>query len=300
MTVKTALPALLLLGVPGLLWGQDLSNMDRGWEAGVRYWRSSGETRWNHNAQPVAPTLGNPTSVLVYERLHADALELHGAKRWRQGWFIIGNVGFGSVRKGSLDDEDFNANQAKFSDTTSSIEGGDLAYLTVDGGREIWRSPGGSTLGIFGGLQSWVERVDAAGASGTVTIGNGVRVITNEVRWASLRAGIALQSRIGEKTRLIAQLALVPYTRMTNYDSHYLRGDLGPTPNITMEGSGNGIQLDAEVRHSIFPTLEASAGIRYWSLKADGTARFGGSPNLPLNEIESKRFGLTLGITKRW
>ena len=279
---------------------------DRGWEAGARYWWSQGRTQWNHNAQRVDPTAGNPTSVLDYDRLSAHSIEFTGAKHWRQGWFITGNAGLGTIYKGNLNDADYNRGQVKFSETNSSINEGYLGYITVDGGYNLWRLPGGSTIGLFGGLQYWTEEVEAYGASyvvrppGQSNIGSGVKVITNDVYWASLRAGVAFRTQIAQKFRLVATLAAVPYTHMWNDDSHHLRSDLGSTPNITMDGTGNGYQLDAEMRYAIYKRMELGLGARYWKLKADGDITFAGRTTVPLNNFESTRYGLTLSLINRW
>jgi hypothetical protein len=285
---------------PPALWPEQ-----RGWEAGARYWWSQGKTQWSHNAQGVDRRLGNPTSVLVYDHLYAHSIEFQGAKYWRQGWFITGNVGVGQIYKGNLNDADFNAGQVETSETNSTINDGQLGYLTVDGGYNLWRFPGGSTIGLFGGLQYWTEQVDANGASfvvprGATGVGSGVNVITNEVHWASVRTGVAVRTQLSEKFRLVAQVAAVPYTSMTNDDSHHLRPDLGSTPNITMDGTGYGYQLDAEVRYRIYKLMELGLGARYWKLKADGNVTFARSTTLPLNDFESTRYGLTLSLINRW
>ena len=57
-------------------------------ELGVRYWLSSGETKHAHNAQGADPSLGNPTSVLLYENLDANALELFGRGLFAREWFL--------------------------------------------------------------------------------------------------------------------------------------------------------------------------------------------------------------------
>ena len=46
------------------------------------------------------------------------------------------------------------------------------------------------------------------------------------------------------------------------------KGFLGPVPNIIMEGSGKGFQLDMELRHAIQEHWELGAGLRYWYLRA--------------------------------
>ena len=282
----------------------DLSPAERGWELGARYWWSQGKTQWNHNAQP---TFGNPGSILAYDRLYAHSLEFHGAKRWSQGWFITGNAGFGLIYKGNLNDSDYDKAQVKMSETNSSVHDGQLGYVTVDGGYDVWQLAGGGAVGFFGGLQYWTEQVNANGLSnvvgGSPNLGGNVNVITNQVHWTSLRAGLALRSQFGEKFRLAAKLAAVPYTQMTNDDSHNLRtspSDLGGTPNITMDGHGRGYQLDAEARYAIYKSLDLGLGVRYWKLKASGDVRFGSRVTLPLNDLESTRYGVTLSLINRW
>ena len=254
------------------------------------------------------PFFGNPTSVLVYDHLYAHSVEAQAAKRWRQGWLIAGNVGGGRIYSGALNDSDYFAGQTKFSETTSSVTDGDLAYLTADGGYNFLRGAGGSTLGLFGGFNYWNERVEASGASFIVPAGirdipNSTRVITNEVRWYSFRAGLNARAQLTDKALLTASFAAVPRTWMRNNDSHHLRtspADLGPTPNITMEGTGHGYQLDADARYAVYKRTELAVGFRYWRLRASGDIHFAGGSALPLNEFESKRYGVTLGIVSRW
>ena len=75
-------------------------------ELGARYWASTGMTRWAHNAQGSAPVLGNPTSILTYDNLDANILELHGRWSFDDRWFIKGNLGIGRINRGNFDDED--------------------------------------------------------------------------------------------------------------------------------------------------------------------------------------------------
>jgi hypothetical protein len=277
---------------------------ERGFEFGTRYWLSSGENRFAHNAQGVDPTLGNPTSILTYDDLDARALELHWRSNFSSdGWFFKGNFGVGEVRDGSFDDEDYDAGQVKFSDTTSTVRGERFSYLTLDVGRDLWRSAAGSTLGVFAGFQQWSESVDAFGAMATVgpiSIPASVRVITNDVRWRSLRVGVAGRAAIASRIRLLADLAYVPYSSARNEDSHYLRADLGPVPNIITGGRGSGVQLDLELRFAIHPRLEAGLGVRHWRLTADRADVTLAGVTVPVTEFETRRTGLTATVAGRW
>ena len=72
----------LALAMSPLASAQEPWPISRRGELGVRYWLSTGETKISHNAQGVDPTLGNPTSVLVYGNLDAHVLEDLGGQNF--------------------------------------------------------------------------------------------------------------------------------------------------------------------------------------------------------------------------
>ena len=275
-------------------------------ELGVRYWLSTGETRNSHNAQGASALVGNPTSVLTYENLDAHVLEVFGRQNFGGRWLLKGNLGIGRINTGSFDDEDYLAGQFKFLDTTSSVTEGKIAYGAVDIGLIPWSALGGrSTLGVFLGFNQWTEDVDAYGVTQTADplgVGGGnlpdsVLVISNKATWKSLRIGLAATVAIGERGQFVADLAYIPYSEVRNEDSHHLRDDLGPVPNVIKEGVGTGVQLDFEFRYEIFSRTLLSVGARYWRLKADyGTDR----TDFPLVELISERAGVTLSLTRTW
>jgi hypothetical protein len=272
----------------------------------VRYWASRGKTHWEHNAQSVTPFFGNPTSALVYDHLNASSLDVQGVKRWRNGAFARALGGAGTIRSGNLNDSDFFVGQVKFSETNSSVSSRDLSYAVIDGGYEFLRPRPRTSLGVFGGYSYWNERIDASGASFVVPAGaagapNTVKVITNDMEWHSLRAGIDARAQIGEKLLVTGSFAAVPVAWLRNDDSHLLRSDLGPTPNIKMDGRGRGVQLEAEMRYQLFKAAEIGFGVRYWKLRVtDGNIHFAGGDALPLNLFESERYGATLNLVTRW
>jgi outer membrane protease len=279
-------------------------------ELGIRYWLSTGETKSSHNAQSVDPTLGNPTSVLLYENLDANVLELFGRRDFHERWFLKGILGVGSVKGGSFDDEDFNAGQVKFSDTTSSVKQGRIGYGVLDLGWNVWvLGEGRTTIGEFVGYSQWTEKIDAYGATDHLGFIGGdipadVKVVTNKVTWKSLRVGLAANVRFAERSRLGLDVALIPYSKVRNEDSHHLRDDFGPVPNILLEGDGRGVQLDAELRYEIRRRTELSVGVRYWYIEAtDGTRSLPNRPdvpNLPIVELYSMRTGVTLSLQRLW
>ncbi len=91
---------------------------------------------------------------------------------------------------------------------------------------------------------------------------------------------------------------------MHNEDSHHLRPDLSPVPNIIMDGSGYGFQGELNVSYEIWKNFIATLGFRYWTLMSDGdiafTAADGTSGSETLNDLDSIRYGLTVGATVRF
>ena len=308
MRIRVLIAGLVLSGTA---WSQE-QPLPRG-DLGVRYWVSSGETKRAHNAQSFDPSLGNPTSVLLYENLDANTIELFGRQYFGGGqWLIKGFVGLGEITRGSFRDEDFNAGQVKFSDTTSSVSSGDISYGAIDIGRNEWRLRDGRTLlGIYVGYSEWKEDMDAYGVSDALgfvgDISRDTKVISNKVVWKSLRLGFAGNLALTERMRLDLDAALIPYSKVRNDDSHFLRqdpSDLGAAPNIIIEGEGRGVQLDAELRYEIVRRTELGLGLRYWYLEANkATRRLPNRPDvpeLPVTDLYSERFGATLSLRRVW
>ena len=314
MRIATLMLALGVCG--GALAEESRAPTQRG-DLGVRYWVTTGETKRAHNARNLDASLGNPTSVLTYENLDAHVVELFGRQNFGDRWFLKGNLGVGRVNSGALDDEDYLAGQVKWLDTTSSIREGRIGYGTIDIGRNEWVLRGGrSVLGVFIGYSQWTEDVDAYGVTATVDafalgvdLPDSIIAISNKVTWKSLRVGFAADIAIGERLRLALDLALVPYTRMRDEDSHHLRTDptridfLGPVPNVILEGTGRGVQLDGELRYALRPRTEIALGARYWYLEATKGTRsvpaFPGSES-PTTELYSRRVGATLSLRRTW
>src|SRR5262245_15752311 len=81
-----------------------------GWEVGVRYWLSTGETSSSHDASSQScfgVPCGNPTSTLTYDKLDAHTVELYARKSFGERWFVKGNAGIGVIPNGRLVDQDF-------------------------------------------------------------------------------------------------------------------------------------------------------------------------------------------------
>jgi len=280
-------------------------------EAGIRYWITTGMTEHSHDASSADPSLAVPTSVLNYDDLDANVAELYARKRFGESWFDKGNLGVGAVNAGTLTDQDFFfIGSDLFMFETKSGVSGKLSYGSIDVGRDVLHT-GNTTVALFAGYHYWNERLDAYGLQdsfGPFSI-PGTLVITNDLTWQSLRLGAEVRSVQG-RTRFTAEVALIPYTRYENEDSHYLRAQpvgstpfaLGPVPNVLADGHGTGAQVELEVRRS-FPQyfgLDLAVGYRYWKLQSEkGTQHIAGQP-FAIVGLDAERHGLMLSVSKAW
>src|SRR5262249_31948200 len=131
-------------------------------EAGTRYWYSIGQNRFafTNNTFP----FGNPTSTLDWDRMQGHSGELFARiDHLPTGLFLKGLVGGGVLKGGDMDDLDFLIGQANFSNTTSAIDGNNLAYAMIDLGYSYDVPEAGVKFGGFVGYHYWREKMTAFG-----------------------------------------------------------------------------------------------------------------------------------------
>lgn len=284
-------------------------------EFGVRYWVSSGEARWAIDSSSANSLFGNPTSVLHYEDLDARTIELT-LRIDDQGWFFKGTLGGGWIDGGTLDDEDYFAGGIKFSDTLSEVKGDHIGYGTIDLGKTLhpFSAHPNFSLGIFLGVAVWRENATANGAvcnpddvggyycgpPGSVAIADDVKVIKNEANWTVMRIGLEARWQVADWLMVFGEVAALPVASLYNEDSHFLRLDLGPTPNIEHDGWGYGVMAEAGANIRVTPALSFGGGVRYWEAKTDGRAEFADIASVRLNEFRSERFGAFADLTYKF
>ena len=228
-----------------------------------------------------APSVSNNMiSRLTYNNLNVNAGELFGRVAFTNGWFIKGYFGTGSIANGSLQDEDFPPGITPYSSTTSAQHDGFLNYASIDAGFNILRG-GDFRVGAFVGYHYFNEMVNAYGCTQLATnpdicnptIPTTVLAITQNNRWQSLRLGLDGTVLIGDRLKLSAEAAWLPYVRLDGTDLHWLRigtdpGDFtGPIPE---DGKGSGYQFEAQVSYLVKQDVSVGFGARYWHMQANG------------------------------
>lgn len=271
---------------------------------------TSGETTWNHDATSGSSALGNPTSELTYEDTATPVLEIAGQMPLNDEYFLRGKVGFGAnvVGEGTLRDDDFLTNQVLFSSAEAVIADTSIFYIDADIGKKVVKfEDNRGSLSLFAGMQYWRETHDGFGVfnllTSSQTLSESTAVISNTVEWTSLRLGASGTYKQDDRTMWTFNLAAIPFSYMQNEDSHLLRtsdSDLGPIPNIVMDGIGFGFEGEIGVAYALTPNLAAMFDIRYWTLMSNGDITFGPDSTtpstFPLNDLDTYRFGVNAGL----
>lgn len=285
-------------------------------EAGARYWYSIGQNRFafaNKTDLFFGIPLGNPTSTLDWDRMQGHSGELFARVDHRPtGLFAKGLIGGGVIKGGDMDDLDFLITQFNFSNTTSAIGGNNLSYAMIDVGYAYEVPEAGVKFGAFVGYHYWHENMTAfglvcnadqisnllCGPAGAVVVPFDTPVITWDTTWHAIRAGGEARLQIYDNWSISGEIAFVPYAWMTNEDSHLLRTDLGPVPNIITHGwRGMGAEAEAFLNYQVLPHFEVGAGVRYWGIFTQaGSVEFGPTfgPDFPLTKFSTQRYGVLL------
>jgi len=278
-------------------------------EGGARYWYSIGQNRFAFT-NGIFP-FGNPTSTLDWDRMQGHSGEgFFRINHPPTNLFLKGVIGGGALLGGDMDDLDFLAAQANFSNTTSAVHGESLQYVMVDLGYSFEVPSEGIRFGGFVGYHYWHERMEAfgvlcnstkfnslfCGPAGSTAVSFGTPVDIFDTTWHALRIGGDARIRFFEDWTISAEIALVPYAFATNEDSHLLRVDLGPVPNIiTHAQRGTGAEAEAFLNYAVTPNFEVGIGARYWGLfSGAGSVQFGPTlgPDFALTKLSTQRYGV--------
>jgi hypothetical protein len=283
------------------------------WTVEGRYWHSNGETSYSIDSSQINPAFGNPTSRLRYQELEGRSgeIEVRGDEVGT-GLFGKAMLGLGRISSGTMNDQDWLTGQVLFSDTTSQVRNGTLAYVVIDGGSRLAAlSAGPISTGIFAGYGFWRENAPAYGARcnpddmGNVfcpldvdLISPATTGVTNQVNWHMLRLGAETNLKIGSILTLSGEVAVIPIAFLANDDFHHYRSDLGPVPNVFHQAPAFGIQAQAVANIHLTPNWSVGAGARYWQIETYervGSTKFGhvaSWPHAGLNRMDSSRYGI--------
>lgn len=297
---------------------------------GIGVWHSSGGSEWNHDASQFDPALGDPTSRLKYDDVDASILELKFRAQISEKFLVDFAYGTGDTDNGTLTDQDFLSEDGAsffgttvqgehaFSETVSDMNGDTIQYFDIKLTRKLFQKKNNSKdLGVFARYLNWTEKYRARGFTQTTCTApnllclprgfsgfNDQDVILNEANWQGLFLGLDGKKTVNENFSMSASLAYTPLFKLKNDDRHFLRRDLAQSPSFRMEGYGNAVLAEVNANYRFTPRLSASLGLRYWWAEVKNKSRGftifpvrGNSLSTKLNNFESQRMGITLGIS---
>jgi hypothetical protein len=294
---------------------------------GLRYWHSEGETEWSHCASTACgggasgyespyAGYGDPTSKLNYSGTNAGIAEIFGTYTIDK-ILLMGTYGteIADNDGGKLRDQDWlmdsrDGRSYTFSDTISSTRDTNVNYYTVDLGMTLDEKTTGMKIAPFLGYVRYNEKLSAYGLTflrdeldnrtNEEGISNNTLVIKNDITWTGFRIGADVDYPLNKEFNLNLNAAYVFGLDAENKDSHVLRDDLGPTPNIKNIGDGGyGYMIDILGQYNYSTQLKFDFGYRWWMFDTDsGNTKFG--PNFttafPNRSLKSERSGLLIGV----
>jgi opacity protein-like surface antigen len=273
-----------------------------GWtaEIGARYFADSGRMQKDLK-DPVETDRLN--SRLIYADTNGRSLETFFRFEHRDGLFLKGHAGLGSLVGGRLNDEDF-PGAVDYSNTITQIRTGHLSSVAIDLGHELIRRDG-DTLGAFVGYRSLHQNVNGFGCRQVATdeicdanqvawypaLRNGIGLSQTET-WKAVALGLNSRSHLTERLRLEVDAAYLPYATHTSIDNHWWRADINP---LVERGQGWGAQMEAVLDYAVTDRFSVGLGARYWYFATDSAAtQFYGIPLRSPQVFYSERWGAFL------
>jgi len=270
---------------------QPLPKSDWVIEMGPRYWYSSGTFR----KTLFAPGNGaQMNSRLTYSDLTTHTVELFGRASYKDGLFLKGNVAFGAITGGKLQDEDFPPGISPYSSTNSQQHGGGQRYATLDVGDNLFTWKRGR-VGLFTGYQYLKEEYNAFGCDQTATNTNvcikvppSTQVITETQTWQSMRLGLDGAVDVTSRWRLSGEFAYLPMVYSSGADNHWLRANIDPLPETA---HGSGVEFEGMTSWQMTDNWSLGVGGRYWRLQSPGGhTQFPGNVPSP-QDYSLRRYG---------
>ncbi|MBI5261412.1 MAG: hypothetical protein HY852_06295 [Bradyrhizobium sp.] len=244
-------------------------------ETGLRYWFSSAKNRYNYYA--------DTTDSMAVSRLNYGGLTGHSGELFFRidalegplaNVFVKGYVGGGKIARGKLYDEDFQPFVDPYSMTSSAVSGR-LQYASIDLGYNFFQIDR-FRFGAFVGYHHWLETVDARGCTQVgghpficaPALASDLKVITEQDRWETGRAGVSVEARLLDRLTWQAEMAYA-WTAQNAIDTHYFTFGRDPA-----SGWGYGFQAETVLKYELNDSFNIGIGGRWWHFNTDATDTF--------------------------
>jgi opacity protein-like surface antigen len=227
-----------------------------GWEieGGSRYMFSSGRAQWEQADNPQSPPTWLSSSKLTWSNLQSNSAEIFGRIDTPSNVFVSGFIGIGTTFRGGQNDEDFNeAPPDTAYNNTFSTNNGSIGYAVVDLGYDALRNAD-FKMGPFFGYTRFNQYIFKSGCQQVASATGNCSPLDpadppesssqliglEDMTWQAVRIGVSGQVALGDRWRIAADAAFLPYVTFNWLDDHLLR-DL----QVHMSGQGIGVQTQA-------------------------------------------------------
>lgn len=314
--VCSSIGLLLLMTSSAPSWGQDSDpHVQPRVELSVRSWLfTAGEAKWSHNASGLDPQLGDPTSKLTYKDNDTHLIGLGAKVHVNRRLSLQGEFAFSvDFDRGSLIDDDYLAGQRLFSRTSSDIMGKGTWYVQANAGYRAVEFPNGrGHFDVLAGVQYWRTTYEATGFSRIVCDSSVISctpaassfpAIKNTTHWITpLHVGGDFEYRVMPRVSANFRMTFSPASVVFNEDIHFLRSDLQQDPSFSMWGLGLGASVEPSIRVRLTDHLSLTGGYRImWNRTYYGRWQNhpigSGSESAPINEFQTIRHGVVVGLT---
>jgi hypothetical protein len=285
-------------------------------ELGARLGYSSDHLDWNIGGVGGSP---NVLSELTFSRIRSGVALLEG--RWREErWFLEGELGYGLVSSGSLQDDDFDGNNRTglFSRSRSSIDGHDLQSAAVSAGVVLLERENVS-FRVLLGTRYYAQRLrfthgqqieSRPSPSQGITpppVGpiDGLNS-TYTAKWFGPTLGLAGTAAIpSTPVWLRLSATWLPWLNYSGEGRFNLRSDFRQDPSVSHSASGSGVVTDLALMYPFLERFELSTGWRYmWFSASNGSATTHFKTSAPtvtsFNEVHARSNLFYVGVTSRW
>lgn len=257
-------------------------------------------TSFWHDASGGVPAYGNPTSVLDYKGLFTPYVSIGAATQFGT-WDAEAQLRLEGFGAGTFEDRDYYAGQVLFSETfsTATLQGAEVDLRLYPD--YVFDLAGGGTARPLLTFGAQAQSLRAFGVTcGLVCLGGPVAadiaVIQHDLYGFSVGAGAEATYAVGE-SGTVSLTGIASLGALLANDSHWLRGDLGPTPNIVSRYGVLGLEAAARYSHAFSDTVSGNLGVGAGLEAGWGTTTFAPATATPLTFTGGfQRVRLHIGI----
>jgi hypothetical protein len=298
--------SVLTTAVPPLADGAEADGDKRGWDLFARVGTGTERASWNFAAGD-----GNPNVLSeLHFRSATSIVGVLGARYVSPAWSIGGEVMYGGLTGGTVQDDDFAANnrQGLFSRSLSAVDGHYVLGLKASVDSALWRTERGEVW-LLTAIRYHEQRFRLTNGVQVVPATGGFARPLNtmfDARWYGLEIGTRGTLRLWQTPFwLQASASWLPLVRYDARGWWNLRADFEQDPSFSQKAVGWGWSTDIGLAYRFSEQVQFGSGWRILQFQArDGTDTTffsdGVAKSTKLNEAHASSSLFYFELTRHW